>query len=101
MPVYAPRNEPIKKKEQLSQRQLELEHAIRNNFPTDKVHKAVEKYPFAQLSLLKAKIHEYQERQFQKKPQPISIEKLEKDILVWTNKTVEEIIEQIRAELKT
>ena len=31
MPIYPPRNEPIKKKDQLLQRTLELQHAINNN----------------------------------------------------------------------
>jgi len=44
MPIYPPRNEPIKKKEQVLQRHKELKHALNTNFPSDKLNKAVEKY---------------------------------------------------------
>ena len=97
MPIYPPRNSPIRKKEQLSQRQVELRHALNNKFPAEKINKAAEKYRIAQLSLLKAKIHEFQERQYQNKPQLTDLESLEKDTIIWTNKPVEEIIRELAA----
>ena len=100
MPVFPPRNAPVKKKEQLYQRLQELQHAIRNDFAPDKLNKAVEKYRLAQLSLLKAKIHEYQERLFKKKPQLNSLETIENEILVWSSKEVAEIIREIQSELR-
>jgi hypothetical protein len=98
MPIYPPRNEPVKKKEQLSQRQRELKQALNNKLPAEKVNKAAEKYRLAQLSLLKAKVHEFQERQYQGKPQLSDLESLEKEIHSWTNKTIEEIIKGINNE---
>ena len=92
MPTFPPRYEPIKKKELLSQRQSELRYALNKKLSAEKINKAVEKYRNAQLTLLKAKIHEDRDRQFQNKPQLHDSEKLHKEILAWTNKTVEEII---------
>ena len=96
MPIYPPRNEPIKKKDQLLQRTLELQHAINNNFTPHKLNKAAEKYRLAQLSLLKAKVHEFKEWDYQKKPQLSDINTLEKNILIWIDKPVEEIINQLK-----
>ncbi len=95
MPVYPPRNEPINKKKQLLQRQKELRHALDANLSSDKLNKAVEKYRNAQLSLLKAKVHEFQERQYQGKPQLSDLEKLEEEIHIWTNKTRGEITKEL------
>jgi len=99
MPVYPPRNEPIKKKEQLLQRKNELKHALDANQPADKLNKAVEKYRSAQLSLLKAKVHEFQERHYQGKLQLSDFENLEKEIHFWTNRTTVEIIKDFNGEL--
>jgi hypothetical protein len=92
MPIFPPRNEPIKKKEQLSQRDSELKHALNKKLPAEKINRAVEKYRIAYLSLLKAKIHEDKERQYKNKPLWHDSEGLQREILAWTNKTVEEII---------
>ncbi|MBO9201590.1 MULTISPECIES: hypothetical protein [Niastella] len=92
MPTFPPRKEPIKKKEQLSQRQSELWHALNKKLPDEKINKAVERYRIAQLSMLKAKIHEDKDRQYENKSPLHDFENLQKEILAWTNKTVEEII---------
>jgi hypothetical protein len=97
MPTFPPRGEPIKKKEQLAQREIELQHAIRNNFETQKLIGSVERYRMAQLSILKARIHEIHDKEFQNKPHTSDIGKLEKVILSWTNKTVEDIIIEFKA----
>jgi hypothetical protein len=99
MPIYPPRNEPIKKKEQLLQRRKELRNALKAKLPSDKLSKAVEKYRSAQLSLLKAKIYECQERQYGGKPQLTDLESLEREIHGWTNKTTQEIIQDLSNEL--
>lgn len=99
MPIFPPRNEPIKKKEQLSQRESELKLALSKKLPAEKINKAAERYRIAYLSLLKAKVHEDKERLYKDKPPLHDAESLQKEILTWTNKTVEEIIkdfEQIR-----
>lgn len=92
MPIFPPRKEPIKKKAQLSQREEELRLALNKKLSAEKINKAVERYRIAQLSLLKAKVHENKERQYMNKPQAHDPESLQKEILTWTNKTVEEII---------
>jgi hypothetical protein len=99
MPIYPPRNEPVKKKEQLLQRKMELKHALSANLPSDKLNKAAEKYRSAELSLLKAKVHEFQERQYRGKPQLSDLENLENEIQSWTNKTTEKIIVDFNNEL--
>jgi hypothetical protein len=99
MPIYPPRNEPIKKKEQLAQRQQELKQALINKLTAEKLDKAAEKYRLAQLSLLKAKVHEFRERQYQNKPRLTNLESLEKEILIWTNKPVREVIKEVEIEL--
>ena len=98
MPLYPPRNEPVKKKEQLVQRQKELHLAIRNNLSIYKLNKAVEKYRTAQLSLMKAKIHELKEKELQGKASTISIETIKKEISKWTNKSVQEIVNETKPE---
>jgi hypothetical protein len=74
-----------------------LKYAIRNNFESEKLIVAVEKYRVAQLSILKAQIHEIREKEFQEKPHSRDLGKLEKAILSWTNKTAEEIIVEFKA----
>ena len=86
MPLYPPRSEPIKKKEQLSQREIEFQSAIKSNVENEKLNKVAEKYRLAQLSILKAKIHEIRDKEFQDKSHNGDIVKLENEILTWTNK---------------
>jgi hypothetical protein len=67
MPSYPPRKEPVKKKEELAKREDELILAIKKNVTADKIIKFADKYRQAQLSMLKAKIHQFKENEFQKK----------------------------------
>ena len=99
MPIYPPRTAPLKKIKQLSQKEKELQIAIRNNFSNEKLNKAIEKYRLARLSLLNARLHEIHEKEFQKKKNNLKIEKIENDILEWNNKLADEIINQIKAKL--
>ncbi len=96
MPLYPPRVEPIKKKEQLAQREIEFLHTVKNNFEKEKLNKAVEKYRMAQLSILKARIHELREKEFQKEPYNGNLKKFEDDILDWTNKSTDNIINEFK-----
>ena len=96
MPSYPPRNEPIKKVEELSKREKELQHAIKNNFSREKLTKAVEKYRTAQLSLLKAKTHLIHDNEFQQRPHNLKIESIEKKIEIWRNKTFGDIINEFK-----
>jgi hypothetical protein len=97
MPSFVPRIEPIRKKEQLSQKEMELVTAIRKKFTIDKLLKFIDKYKHAQLALLKAKIHFLKEKEFQKKEINMKVEKLERQIIEWTNKTNEAIMNEVKS----
>ena len=96
MPIYPPRTEPVKKQEELTKREIELVFAIKKNVAADKLIKLVDKYRQAQLSLLKAKVHSFKENEFQKKPNNVKLEKLEKLTIEWTDKTNDDIIEEVK-----
>lgn len=100
MPVFPPRNLPIKKQEELSKREFELFEAIKRNIPEEKLEKIVEKYRKAQLSLLKAKIHSAKEKQYQKHTHNFQFDKLETDIENWKNKNVEQIVMKFKMQNK-
>ncbi len=101
MPSFVPRQEPIRKKEQLSQREMELITALRKEFTGDKLLKFVDKYRHAQLSLLKAKAHYLKEQEYQKKDTAMKIENIEKQIIEWTTKSNEIIVSEANEILKT
>lgn len=96
MPSFVPRQEPIRKKEQISQKEMELVTAIRKNFTGKKLVKFIDKYRHAQLAMLKAKVHFLREQEFQKRHTSLKIEKLEAEINEWTNKLNETIISEIK-----
>jgi len=97
MPSFAPRQEPSRKKQQLSQKEMELVTAIRKDFKGDKHMKFIDKYILSQLAMLKAKIHFLREQEFQKKQTSLKIEKLETEIVDWTNKSTEAIINEVKS----
>lgn len=92
MPSYPPRNETIKKEEELTKRREELIAAIRKNYPAIKLASSVEKYRKAELSLLKARTHLIKEKEFQNKPHSFNAEKIENQIQLFVSKTNEEIL---------
>lgn len=96
MPTFPPRTEPVKKQEELTKRELELIAAIKKNIAVDKLIKLVDKYRQAQLSLLKAKIHQFKENEFQKKPNNIKFETLEKLTIEWTIKISDDTISEVK-----
>ena len=96
MPSYPPRTEPVKKQEELTKRETELVFAIKKNIAADKLIKLVDKYRQAQLAVLKAKVHQFKENEFQGKQNNMKIEKLEKSTIEWTEKTNEDIINEIK-----
>lgn len=75
---------------------MELVFAIKKNVAADKLIKAVDKFRQAQLSMLKAKAHTFRENEFQKKPNHIKFEKLEQLTKEWTDKTNDDIIEEVK-----
>jgi hypothetical protein len=95
MPSFVPREKPIRKQEQLLQREMELITALRKNFTGEKLFKFVDKYRHSQLAIRKANIHYIKELEYQKKLTTLNKEKIEAEISVWTAKTNEEIIEEI------
>lgn len=96
MPSYPPRTEPVKKQEELTKRETELVFAIKKNITPDKLIKLVDKYRQAQLAVLKAKVHQFLENELQRKQNNMKIEKLEKLTIEWTDKTNEDIINEIK-----
>jgi hypothetical protein len=96
MPIYPPRTEPVKKQEELTKRETELVFAIKKNIAADELINLVHKYRQAQLSMLKAKVHQFKENEFQRKQNNMKIEKLEKSTIEWTNKTNEDIINEVK-----
>jgi predicted RNA-binding protein with RPS1 domain len=96
MPSYVPRKEPVKKQEELRNREIDLIIGIRKNVEADKLLKLVDKYRKAQLSMLKAKVHTFKENEFQKKPNNVTFEKLEKLTTEWTDKTNDDIIKKVK-----
>ena len=96
MPNYPPRREPVKKQEELAKREKDLVLAIKKNAKSGQLIKLMDKYRQAQLSILKAKIHQLKENEFQKKENNIKPGKIEELIVEWTNKTNEDIISEIK-----
>jgi hypothetical protein len=96
MPIYPPRRETVKKEEELLKRENELKYAVRNGHPKEKIHKAVEKYRKAQLSLLKAKLHVVKEKTYQKKATGNSLERIKKDVVQWKDISVAEILANLK-----
>ena len=99
MPTYPPRIEATRKKEQLEVREVELRHAIQSSFSFEKLNKIIEKYRLSKLSFLKAKLHEFREREFQKLKNTISPEKIEAEISEWQQKSSFAILDEIKAKL--
>jgi hypothetical protein len=94
MPSFPPRIETVKKQIQFDQKQMELDLAIKRGFSQEKIMKQAEKFRAAYLSLLKAKIHSIQEKELQKKTHNLKMGKIETEIELWANKTIDEIIDE-------
>ncbi len=88
--------DPQKKRQQLSQRKKELALAFKKHLPDDKLQAFVERYRLAQIGMLKAQLHEKREREFEKKRTMLSEQKITKEIEVWKNKAIEEIIAEAK-----
>ncbi len=93
MPSFPPRTNPVKKQQQLEQREQELRLAIRKNLPPEKLLQTAEKYRAAKLSLLKATIHALRDKALQTRTHDaLTVADLEQQIELWQNKTVEVIL---------
>ena len=100
MPCFAPRLEPVKKREQLQKFKRELEHAVKKDLPIEKQIRLVDKYRLAQLSLLKAKMHEAKEGNFERKNNTLVIGKIENQASLWKAKSFELILKEVKQETK-
>jgi DNA-directed RNA polymerase beta' subunit len=96
MPIYPLRSEPVKKQEELSKREMELIIAIKKNVAADNLKKIADNYRKAQLSLLKAKVHQFKENDIQQKPNNSKLEKLESLTIEWTDKANDDIINKVK-----
>lgn len=96
MPSFAPRSEPIKKREQLGQKENDLRIAIKKVIDPDKINKLADKYKQAQLLMLKASMHVLRDKEFQNKTTTLKIEKLERQTQNWEIKSRQEIIDEIK-----
>jgi hypothetical protein len=96
MPSFPPRYEPIKKEVQLLQRKEELHHAIKHNVSPQKLTKAVEKYRLTQISFFKAQLHVIREKEWQKKIYHLNRQAIENEIVIWINKSIEDILNEFK-----
>ena len=67
MPTFAPRSEPVKKKEELEIRRQVLEDSIRRNSEAKEILKNAEKYRDTRLLYNKAVLHVIREKECQEK----------------------------------
>ncbi len=91
MPIYPPRNEPVRKKEILKKRETEIIHAIESRASEAVVRKAAEKVRFAHLKLIKGKVESvrYSRNEEQR---DATILKAKRDTEHWENVAIEDII---------
>ncbi len=91
MPIYPPRNEPVRKKEILKKREAEIIHAIENLASKSTISKVAEKVRFAQLKLIKGKEEsvKYSRNEEQREK---TIAKAKHDRDYWENIDVEDIV---------
>jgi hypothetical protein len=100
MPTFAPRSEPVKKKEELEVRRQVLENSIQNKLDLDQIIKNAEKYRDTRLLYNKAILHVIREKEWQEKSHSYNKDKILKEIETWAEKSVEEIITEVKQGLK-
>ncbi len=93
MSLYPPRREPFKKKEIFDKRVSELKHAIKNDYPKNKVVAAAEKLRIAKLNLLKGKMAQFEELSLKSKDERLG-NKVWRDIEIWNRLEIDEIVER-------
>ena len=100
MPSFAPRSEPVKKKEELDIRRQVLEDSIRKKLDSKQILRNAEKYRDTRLLYNKAVLHVIREKEWQEKVHSYNKDKILKEIDAWTDRSPEVIIEEVRRELK-
>ena len=101
MPTFAPRSEPVKKKEELEIRRQVLENSIQKNLDFDQITINAEKYRDTRLLYNKAILHVIREKEWQEKSHSYNRDKVLKEIESWTDKSINEIIDEVKRGLKT
>jgi hypothetical protein len=100
MPSYAPREEPVKKKQELDLKKQVLENAILHNLDLKVIRKKAEQFKTTKILYSKAILHVIREREWQKREHSFNKEKALEEIEIWNKKSVDEIIEEIKSKLK-
>lgn len=100
MPSFAPRNEPIKKKEELELRKHVLENSIIYNLEQKVIEKKAEKYKTTRILYNKAILHVIREKDWRGIKHNYDKEKILKELDEWERKNISEIINDIKTELK-
>lgn len=100
MPSFVPRNEPARKRDQLLDRSEDLRLAILHGKSEIRLQKLAERYRLASISLIKARIHNNRELEFQNRKPLLDIEKLEKEKLCWEQKSLNTIIIEFNKSLE-
>ena len=95
MPSHVPRTDTTKKREQLTRRQQELQHAIRAELPHEQVLGAVEAVRAANLSLLKAELHWAEEARLKGDDAHERIRNIHQESQKWRNRTSDEIANEV------
>ena len=95
MPSHAPRADTTKKREQLTRRQQELQHAIRAGLPRDQVLSAAEAVKAANLSLLKAELHWAEEARLKGGDAHERIRNIHQESQSWTSRSADEIANEV------
>jgi hypothetical protein len=95
MPSHAPRTDTTKKREQLTRRQQELQHAIRAGLSQEQVLSAVEAVRAANLSLLKAELHWAEEAMLKGDDAHERIRNIHQESQKWKNRTPDEIANEV------
>ena len=101
MPTFAPRSEPVKKREELELRRQVLEDSIQNKLEIGQIIKNAEKYRSTRLLYNKAILHVIREKEWKEKPHSYNKDRVLKEIETLTVKSVEEIIDEVRLKLKS
>ena len=92
MPSFIPRDEPTRKRNQLLDRSEDLRLAILHSHSDTRLQKLAEKFRLAHISLIKARMHNNRELEFQNRKPLIDIEKLEQEKLYWEQQSLNNII---------
>lgn len=101
MPSFVPRNEPIKKKEQLEIKKHVLENAIIHKLEQSVIEKKAENYKMARVLFYKTILHLIRDNELKKKKNNHDKKKTIEELELWEQKSIYEIINEIAIELKS